>query len=125
MAKSPIAARVKLRHSKTGKMDVVKGALSERQKLRESFVRKSETIKSYGTLITLPWGNGREGTMRFPNAIRDGAVDFEKDPDGVRLKVIEWAIPKVSLAMEFSRLFTKFSTLREPFWRGMKNVISA
>lgn len=78
-------------------MDVVKGALSERQQLQGNFVRKSETAKSYGTLVTLPWGPGQEGTDRFPNAVADGAVEFERHPDGDRLLVVEWAIPKVSL----------------------------
>lgn len=95
MARSTIANKVKLRHSQTGKMDVVKGALSERQKLRDKFVRKTETTKSYGTLVTLPWGPGLEGTELFPNARRDGAVPFENEADGLRVKVIEWAIPKV------------------------------
>ncbi|KAH7410655.1 hypothetical protein BKA64DRAFT_359215 [Cadophora sp. MPI-SDFR-AT-0126] len=94
MARSSIATVVKLRHSQTGKMDVVKGALTERVELREKFVRKSQTVKSYGTLTTVPWNKGQEGMLWFPNAIADGAVEFEKHPDGLWLKVIEWAIPK-------------------------------
>lgn len=78
-------------------MDVVKGALAERQKLTERFVRKSETVKSYGTLVALQWGKNLEGTVRFPNAITDGAVQLEKQTDGLWLKVIEWAIPKVGI----------------------------
>ncbi|KAK0120220.1 hypothetical protein ONS95_011626 [Cadophora gregata] len=93
LARSSIATTVKLRHSQTGKMDVVIGALKERMELRESFIRESQTVKSYGTLVTVPWSKGQEGMLWFPNAIADGAVEFEKHPDGLWLKVIEWAIP--------------------------------
>ncbi|KAH6714155.1 hypothetical protein BKA61DRAFT_56377 [Leptodontidium sp. MPI-SDFR-AT-0119] len=62
MVKSSVATAATLRHSPTGKMDVVKGALAERHKLTERFVRKSETVKSYGTLVALQWGK----TWRAP-----------------------------------------------------------
>lgn len=71
--------------------------MSDRLKLREKFVRKSETVKSYGSLTTLPYFPGSEGELLFPNAVQDGAVPFECDFDTDRLKVIEWAIPKVRL----------------------------
>lgn len=95
MEKSAIANRVNMRHSLSGKLDVVKGAMSDRLRLTEKFVRKSETIKSYGTLITLAYYPGSEGLRMFPNAIQDGAVPLERGFDTDMLKVVEWAIPKV------------------------------
>ncbi len=77
-------------------MDVVKGALSERQNLREQFVRMSQTLQSYGTLIMLPYWEGGEGRIMFPSARQDGTGEFETNADGEWLKVIQWAIPKVS-----------------------------
>ncbi|KAF8851408.1 hypothetical protein BDZ45DRAFT_150850 [Acephala macrosclerotiorum] len=94
MARSSIANSVKLRHSLSGKLDVVKGAMSDRLKLTEKFIRKSETVKSYGTLITLRYDPGSEGQRMFPNAIQDGAVPLERDYDTNMVKVVEWAIPK-------------------------------
>jgi hypothetical protein len=101
MARSPIANSVKLRHSQSGKLDVVKGAMSDRLRLLEKFVRKSETVKSYGTLISLDYYPGSEGHRLFPNAIQEGAVPLERDFDTMTLKVVEWAIPKVSLFLSF------------------------
>jgi hypothetical protein len=95
MANSPIAKEVKIRHSQSGKLDVVKGAIAERLTLDQCFVRQYKTSKSYGTLVTLPYsGNVKR---LFPNPQQQGAVPFEKSDDGPRLKVIEWAIPKVSI----------------------------
>lgn len=96
MARSPIARSVKLHHSQSGKFDVVKGAMSERLSLREKFVRKSETMKSYGALISVPYSRGSEGHTLFPNAARDGG-QFENGERTRWLKVVEWVIPKVSL----------------------------
>ena len=96
MARSHISSIVKLRHSESGKLNVVKGAISERLYLSEGFVRKSQTLKSYGTIVTLPYYPGSEAAMMFPDPKRLGAVPFERDEDGHRLKVVEWAIPKVS-----------------------------
>ena len=93
MASSSIATSVKLRHSQTGKMDVVKGALAVRLKLREKFLRRSQTVKSYGTLITVPWNE--EGMRWFPNAIADGAVELEEYSDGLCLKVIDGLSPRL------------------------------
>jgi hypothetical protein len=101
MARSSIANSVKLRHSLTGKLDVVKGAMSDRRKLTEKFIRKSETVKSYGTLVTLRYDPGSEGQRLFPNAIQDGAVPLERDYDTDMVKVVEWAIPKVSFHKSF------------------------
>lgn len=95
MTGHPISRQVKIRHSQSGKMDVVKGAISERLTLEETFVRKFRTLKSYGTLVTLVYGN--EAARIFPDPQKQGAVKFERANDGPRLKVIEWAIPKVSL----------------------------
>ena len=94
MANSPNAKTVNIRHSKSGKLDVVKGAISERLTLDESFVRKNKTLKSYGTLVTLIYGD--DAARLFPNPQQDGAVPFEQTKEGLRLKVIEWAVPKVS-----------------------------
>jgi hypothetical protein len=101
MARSPITNSVKLRHSQSGKLDVVKGAMSDRLKLTEKFVRKSETVKSYGTLISLPYYPGSEGQQLFPNAMQEGAVPLEQQYDTGTLKVVEWAISKVSLLLQF------------------------
>ncbi|KAL5320456.1 hypothetical protein ACEPPN_011261 [Leptodophora sp. 'Broadleaf-Isolate-01'] len=94
MAKSHISELVKLRHSDSGKLNVVRGAISERIISSEGFVRKSQTLKSYGTLVTLPYHEGSEGELLFPDAKRLGAVPFEKAADGYRLTVVDWAIPK-------------------------------
>lgn len=99
MARSPIANTVKLRHSQSGKLDVVKGAMSDRLKLMEKFVRKSETVKSYGTLICVPYYPGSEGQRLFPNAMQEGAVPLEEHYDTDTLKIIEWAISKVILLL--------------------------
>ena len=101
MARSPIANLVKIRHSQSGKLDVVKGAMSDRLKLIEKFVRRSETVKSYGTLISLPYHDGSEGQLLFPNAMQEGAVPLERHYDTHTLKVVEWAISKVSLPLSF------------------------
>ena len=97
MARSHISGLVKLRHSESGKLNVVRGAISERLFLSEGFVRKSQTLKSYGTLVTLPYYPESEAAVLFPNARKLGAVPFERNADGYRLKVVEWAIPKVSV----------------------------
>lgn len=94
MARSHISGLVKLRHSESGKLNVVRGAISERLFLSEGFVRKSQTLKSYGTLVTLPYYPESEAAIMFPGARKLGAVPFERDADGLRLKVVEWAIPK-------------------------------
>lgn len=82
----------------SGKMNVVAGAFSERMNPGEKFVRKSETIRSYGTLIDLDYGM-EEFRALFPNAEADGGI-FEKEVQGNKvlnwLKVIQWEIPKVS-----------------------------
>lgn len=96
MARSHISRLVKLRHSESGKLNVVRGAISDRLNLSEGFVRKSQTLKSYGTLVTLEYYAGSPAAAIFPNAQQLGAVPFERDADGYRLKVVEWAIPKVS-----------------------------
>ncbi|TVY50003.1 hypothetical protein LOCC1_G000105 [Lachnellula occidentalis] len=76
------------------------GAMTERMKL-EKFVRKSATLKSYGTLVTLPYCLDSEGRKLFPGALLDAAVYFERGECGfcgslkcIKLKVIEWAISK-------------------------------
>lgn len=105
MARSALSRSVKLHHSRSGKLDVVTGAMAERMSLREKFVRKSATLKSYGTLITLPYCLDSEGRSLFPGAVQDTAVHFERGEcelcgnlKCIKLKVIEWAIPKVSLS---------------------------
>jgi hypothetical protein len=55
------------------------------------------TLKSYGALVTLPYYPGSEAERIFPNPHQNGAVPFECDLDGLWMKVIEWAIPKVSI----------------------------
>lgn len=95
MASSPISSKVKLRHSQSGKLDVVKGAISERFNLGETFVRKFRTLKSYGTLVNLVYDD--EVANIFPVPWLHGALPFECANDGPRLKVIEWALPKVSV----------------------------
>lgn len=94
MISNPIVTEVKIRHSPTGKLDVVKGAISERLVLEETFVREFKTLKSYGTLVTLVY-NDKVASI-FPDPQSHGALSFEKDHDGIRLKVVEWALPKVS-----------------------------
>lgn len=94
MAASQIARRVKILHSQSGKLNVVKGAMADRLQLSETFVRKFKTIKSYGTQLLMEWYPGSEAHQFFPNAQDEGAI-FER-PDGhTWLKVIEWAISKV------------------------------
>jgi hypothetical protein len=95
MAASHISGRVKMRHSDSGKLNVVKGAISERLELSETFVRKSQTLKSYGTLVTLKYYPGSGAALLFPDARKHGAVPLERDAEGEWLKVVEWAIPKV------------------------------
>ena len=94
MASNPICRKVKIRHSQSGKLDVVKGAISERLTLEETFVRRFKTLKSYGALVTLVYND--EVERIFPNPRAYGALPFERANDGPRLKVIEWALPKVS-----------------------------
>ena len=71
------------------------GAMSERQKPSGKFVRRMQTAKSYGTLISLPWGPKKEGTDLFPNAVADGGIFDKFNKDGRRVLVVDWAIPKV------------------------------
>jgi hypothetical protein len=94
MARNPISNKVKIRHSQSGKLDVVKGAISDRLTLEETFVRRFKTLKSYGTLVTLVYSD--EVARIFPKPQAHGALPFEHANDGPRLKVIEWALPKVS-----------------------------
>jgi hypothetical protein len=98
MAKSSISNLVKLHYSQSGKLNVVKGAMAERLTLSSSFVRKFMTLKSYGSLVTMPWYSGSVAERIFPNPQQRGAVPFERGTDGLWLKVIEWAIYKVSLS---------------------------
>jgi len=97
MAQSKINDSVKIRYSESGKLNVVRGAISERIDLSNTFVRKFKTLKSYGSLVTLSYHPKSEAAAIWPNAHLLGAVDYEKDDDGIRLTVIEWAIPKVGL----------------------------
>ena len=94
MANNRISKIVKILHSQSGKLDVVKGAISERLTLEETFVRKFKTLKSYGTLVSLVYS--KEVARIFPDPQARGAFPFERANDGPRLKVIEWAVPKVS-----------------------------
>ncbi|KAF4631492.1 hypothetical protein G7Y89_g6638 [Cudoniella acicularis] len=102
LLKSTISSRVNIRYSKSGKMDVVKGALSERLYLSEQFLRRFKTLKSYGTLITLPYWEDPVKCVAyamFPDALAHGAIPFERDMEcdkrsGDRVTVIEWAISK-------------------------------
>ncbi len=94
MARNPISRKVKIRHSQSGKLDVVRGAISERVNLEETFVRKFKTLKSYGTLVTLLYDD--IVARIFPSPQAHGALPFQDAEDGLRLFAIEWAIPKVS-----------------------------
>ena len=96
MERSPIAKQVKIRYRQSGKLDVVKGAISERL-TDEPFVCRYKTSKSYGTPVTLIYSGAVK--RLFPNPQQQGAVPFEESDDGPRLKVIEWAIPKVSISI--------------------------
>ncbi len=60
MAKSLVNRHVKVWHSQSGKLHIVKGAISEWLYLSESFVCKSQILKSYGALITLPYYDSSE-----------------------------------------------------------------
>lgn len=97
MSESSLGRMVKIQYSQSGKLDVVKGAISDRLHLNDAFVPKFETQKSYGTLVTLEYYEGSEGWTAFPDARKQGAVIVrDRDgPGGPWLKVIEWAIPKV------------------------------
>lgn len=121
MGRSPISKLVTLRHSESGKLNVVRGVISERLDLSETFVRKFQTLRSYGTLITLPYCPGSKVATVFPNPRELGAVDFARDIDGRRLKVIEWAIPKVSLQAQPTIPVT-YQYHRERFGRMVKVV---
>ncbi|KAF4624696.1 hypothetical protein G7Y89_g13472 [Cudoniella acicularis] len=94
MSRSQISQRVKIRHSQSGKLNVVKGALSERMSLGEKFVRKYKPRKSYGTIVLLHYYTGSPAESMFPNPQEQGAVPFERHVDGDWLTVIEWAIPR-------------------------------
>jgi len=96
MAASTISERVKIRYSESGKLNVVKGAMSGRLNLAEVFVRRYESLRSYGTLVSMLYYPGSEAQRMFPNARSEGA-HFEKEQIWERVKVIEWAIPIVSI----------------------------
>jgi hypothetical protein len=124
MAKSRISGLVKLRHSQSGKLNVVRGAISERLYLTEGFVRKSQTLKSYGALVTLSYQPGSDAFAVFPNARQLGAVPFERDADGYRLKVVEWAIPKVSVCTDLIQPDANlYQNHRGQLWRMVKLVM--
>jgi len=97
MAQSHINSITRIRYSDSGKLNVVRGAISERLYPSNGFVRKSKTLKSYGSLVTLPYYPGSDAASLWPNAQQLGAVPYERDADGSRLKVIEWAIAKVRI----------------------------
>jgi len=117
MALSNVSELVKLRYSLSGKLDVVKGALSERLCLSESFVGKSKTLKSYGALVSMLYYPNSEAERIFPYPKQNGAVPFERATDGPRLKVIEWAILKVILKQALMMRGTYMSCLRGLSWR--------
>lgn len=94
MSLSPISNMVKVYYSESGKLNVVKGAISERLRLKDPFVRKFSTLKSYGTLVAMPYFPGSPAFRRFPNAKQDGA-DFQSEGPTSHVTVIEWAVPKV------------------------------
>lgn len=94
MATSKLSKVVTIRHSQSGKLNVVKGAISERFQLNDNFVRKFQTLKSYGTLVTMEWTPGSKAHELFPTPGKDGAVPFEREHNISFVKVIEWAIPK-------------------------------
>lgn len=59
----------KLRYSASGKLNVVKVAMSERLTLNEeTFVRKRDAVRSYGTLVALDYSPKGEGRTIFPDA---------------------------------------------------------
>ena len=84
---------IRLRYSQSGKLDVVRGAIFERLNLGESFVHKFEILKSYGSLLSLPYDE--EVRRQFPDPKLHGAVPFEQSKEGLRLMVVEWAVPAV------------------------------
>ncbi|TVY83310.1 hypothetical protein LSUE1_G001552 [Lachnellula suecica] len=98
--KSPLNGSLKFFHSQSGKLDVVKGVMSDRLNLQEEFVRASEASSNVGTLVDLEYDSSDPNSLGyrlFPNAVQDGAV--LRFADGFYwLKVIEWAIAKVGLS---------------------------
>jgi hypothetical protein len=105
MAASELIKDVKMRHSQAGKLNVVKGAISERFQLNDNFVRKFQTLKSYGTLVTMEWYPDSKAQKLFPNARQEDAI-FEREYGVSYVKVIEWAIPKV-----FNNMLLKCDTI--------------
>lgn len=106
MSRSSFANTVNLRYSEAGKLDVVKGVLSDREKLAENFIRRSQTAKSYGTLLAVKYSTGAEGQLMFPNARQDGGV-FERPFGEEMVQVVEWAIPKVRVLFYQYLLYTE------------------
>ncbi|KAL2069422.1 hypothetical protein VTL71DRAFT_14101 [Oculimacula yallundae] len=114
MSESPIAD-LRLLYSSQGKMNVVRGALETRLDLKHNFVKKSETTKSYGSVLRLDWGwDGLEGNQRFPNAVRDGGL-FESDVFGKYLVVIEWIIPSGTILSD-QKYNVDAEATRTHFW---------
>jgi hypothetical protein len=58
MTNHTISHAINIRYSQSGKMDVVKGAMSDRIDLEETFVQKFMTLKSYGLLVAILYDDG-------------------------------------------------------------------
>jgi len=92
IARTFVNAQFQIYHSQSGKTDVVKGAMNDRIKLEEVFVRKYQTLKSYGTLAS--WPCNVTNTRRFPKLQQNPASYFEEENDDQRFQTIQWAVPR-------------------------------
>jgi hypothetical protein len=125
LAKTSLVHRVKFHYSRDGKLNVVRGAISERLSLRDNFVRRFEASKSYGTLVTFEWCAGSDAQRFFPNGEQDGILEScPYDPNFKGLMVIEWAIPKVSTILIFGRVSTNLLSRQRPWKMELRKILA-
>lgn len=84
---------LRVKYSQSGKLDVVKGAMTSRLNLEEVFVRKFRTTRSYGTLVDIPYND--DTAEIFPDPESQDSVGFIEIDNRQWLRVIAWAVPKV------------------------------
>jgi len=108
---SSISSRVNVYHSGDGKLNVVRGALSDRANLDEVFVSDSRTAANYGFVVKINVDNppprlkhfvAKAWELQADLISRRPETDFRVityEPDGCFMKVIEYRIIKASRSL--------------------------
>jgi hypothetical protein len=90
---APLRRKIQIFHSQEGKLNIIRGAIRERESFEERFVQELTVAKNYGTLLAIPEIETRE---LFPETNINQLGTFELQQGKRMVQVVEWAIPTVS-----------------------------